>query len=242
MSFVHQTSRFALSTLDVERERLIDLECRSLLAEQARQQAHRLRTPLSVIKLISETLQLDLADNRSSSDRLGQLLGSVATLSSGLSDSVRSTRFGDGPARRLDAIAVAEGVVRVFGGRFAASAGRTDMSTSAGACHVMLEPDAYEAALVHALRLIGIRHSNGQPRANRPVLQWQRNDEWLRLCLWSEGPAMSPIPGERADLQMMALAVERMARDSGGTLTLTADSATFELPLISLPDSGDLLK
>lgn len=39
-------------------ERLTDLERRSLLAEQARQQAHRLRTPLSVIELIAETLQL----------------------------------------------------------------------------------------------------------------------------------------------------------------------------------------
>lgn len=209
--------------LEVERDRLASLELRSLLAEQVRQQAHTLRTPLSVIKLIAETLQIDLLDDRSSADRLGHLLGSVSDLSASLTDTVRSTRFGDGPLRCLDAQAMAAGVIQAFGGRIA-SASIVEPS------FVMLEPDSFEAALVHALRLIGIGPGYAVTRASAPVLHCQRTGAWLNVRL-SSNAAAAQVATARADLQLMALAAERAARDSGGTLTLTHNSASFELPL-----------
>lgn len=227
-----QTKPTPLPTGDErERERLCDLELRSLLAEQARQQVHRLRTPLSVIKLITETLQLDLIDDRVMSERLRRLLGSVATLSAILTDAVQSTRFGDEPQRRVDAIAVAAAVVRVFGGRFSPNGGDSNLNDGRQP-DVLLVSDSFEAALVHVLRLIGARVDIGAVSSNRPVLEYRQSDGRLCLHLSIEGTQQKPaIPGERADLHLMALAAKRMAEDCGGVLTIADGSASFELPL-----------
>ncbi|EGV31710.1 hypothetical protein ThidrDRAFT_1911 [Thiorhodococcus drewsii AZ1] len=219
-------SAFPFFPLDPDRERLADLERRSLLAEQARQQAHHLRTPLSVIKLISETLQLDLFDDRSHRERLQRLLGAASTLSNGLSDAVRSTGFGDGPQQRLDGLAVAADVMRLHGGRVVTPDDGMRHSTE-----IEIEPDSFEAALVHCLRFLGIGTDCGWSRGSVPVMDCEAGEGRLRLRLSVEGGFSPDIPTERADLQLMALAAERCARDCGGTLTLTAESATFELPL-----------
>ncbi|EXJ13440.1 hypothetical protein D779_3764 [Imhoffiella purpurea] len=214
--------------LDPERERLADLERRSLLAEQARQQAHHLRTPLSVIKLISETLQLELFDDRAYHERLQRLLGAASTLSNGLSDAVRSTRFGDGPQKRLDALSVAADVVRLYGGRVVAPA-----DTRSAALGVEIERDSFEAAVIHCLRLLGVGTDCGHPWGHRPVLEYREGDGKVILRLSVEGRPNPEIPSERADLKLMTLAAERAARDAGGTLTLTDESATFLLPLVA---------
>jgi len=222
--------------MDRERERLCDLELRSLLAEQARQQAHRLRTPLNVITLITETLQLESPDDPAVSDRLRRLLTSVLTLTNCLSDAVSSTRFCDGPPQRCDAVALAARVVGVFGGRVSVREGEAEMSGFSGP-YVFLERNSFEAALVHALRLVGIRAYRGGTRANRPLLQWHRTAAGLRLDLSIEGPQTPEVPGERADLQLMEMAAERTARDIGGVLSIAEATARFELPLAPAADS-----
>ncbi|MFD2110721.1 hypothetical protein [Thiorhodococcus fuscus] len=226
MSSMPDQSAFPSSPLDSDRERLADLERRSLLAEQARQQAHHLRTPLSVIKLISETLQLELFDDRGHRERLQRLLGAASTLSNGLSDAVRSTGFGDGPQQRLDGQAIAADVMRLHGGRVVASDEGRRHSTE-----IEIEPDSFEAALVHCLRLLGVGTDCGGNRDSRPVMNCEAGEGRLRLRLSVEGRFSPDIPTERADLKLMALAAERCARDGGGTLTLTTESVTFELPL-----------
>lgn len=221
--------------LDLERERLADLERRSLLAEQARQQAHRLRTPLSVVKLISETLQLDLLGDRVQRERLQRLLGAASTLSIELSDTVRSTRFGDGPAERVDAAILAARIVQTYGGRVVSIDGGI-APTSGDGREVQVERDSFEAALVHCLRLIGIGTDCNGVCTHRPVIECRAGATSLTLRITAEGRQPPEIPGERADLQLMALAAERAARESGGTLTLTNDSATLELPLAPSTD------
>lgn len=235
MSLTQDSSARIALPLDFERERLSDLERRSLLAEQARQQAHHLRTPLSVIKLISETLQLELLDDRSRRERLQRLLAAASTLSTGLSDGVRATRFGDGPQQRLEVMALAAEVVQVFGGRVVSIDGES-AAADPGALDAWVERDSFEAALVHCLRLIGIGADCNGPCAHQPILEYRRGATRLTLRLSVEGQQQPQIPGERIDLQLMALAAERTARDSGGTLTLTEDSATFELPLAPSAD------
>jgi len=223
-----QTNTPAGASLESERERLADLERRSLLAEQARQQAHKMRTPLSVIKLVAETLQLELVEDRAHRERLQRLLGAAATLSDGLSDSVRSTRFGDGPPQRLDAAALGAGVIRVHGGRV------VPLAEDVGVV-VEVERDSLEAALVHCLRLIGIGTDCIGARDHRPLLECRVVAGRLVLRLRAEGGRAAEVPVERADLRLMAQAAERAARDSGGTLHLAEDTATLELPLAPSP-------
>lgn len=235
MSSTQALSAPTASPLDPERERLADLERRSLLAEQARQQAHRLRTPLSVVNLISETLQLELFGDRAHRERLQRLLAAASTLSTGLSDLVRSMRFGDGPAQRLDATTLAARIVRIYGGRVVSIEGQAALGECRG-LEVQVERDSFEAALVHCLRLIGIGTDCNGVCAHQPVLEYRGGAASLTLHLMAEGRQPPEIPVERADLQLMASAAERVARESGGTLTLTENSATLELPLASLDD------
>ncbi|MBK1724514.1 hypothetical protein [Thiocystis violacea] len=235
MSSTQASSTPKVVPLDSERERLADLERRSLLAEQARQQAHHLRTPLSVIKLISETLELELIDDQAHRGRLQRLLGAASTLSNALSDTVRSTRFGDGPPQRLDATTLAARIVRIYGGRVVSINGEA-ASADGGGLEVQVERDTFEAALVHCLRLIGIGTDCNGVCAHQPVLECRAGAASLTLRITAEGRQPPDIPGERADFQLMALAAERAARESGGTLTLTNDSATLELPLAPSAD------
>lgn len=235
MSSVHKRATPIDSPWHAERERLTDLERRSLLAEQARHQAHRLRTPLSVVKLISETLQLEFSDDRARSERIQRMLGAVLTLSSNLTDAVSATRFGDNAPRRLDVVALAARVVQAFGGRvvwidgdaieLTGLTGGTDIRGP----DVVLESDSFEAALVHALRLIGVGYH--AENVNRPLLQCRRSVSAVMLRLSADRPRPQEIPNERADLQLMALAANRAARDCGGTFTLASDDVTFELPV-----------
>ncbi|MBK5940170.1 hypothetical protein [Halochromatium roseum] len=222
--------------LDPNHERLTELERRSLLAEQAREQAHSLRSPLSVIELVLETLQIELGEERGRAERLQRVLDAVSTLSTNLTQSVRSNRFADGPKRPLDAARVAAEVVLAFGGR-------VDMSTSRhlddaawlaeDAPVVLADEQGLQAALVHLLRLIGIGNTCNGVCAQQPLLSVQQDQrrQRLRLRLVSEGEPDVPIPAERADYRLMLKAVERVVRESGGALVLSQDHATLELPL-----------
>jgi hypothetical protein len=205
-------------------ERLTDLERRSLLAEQARQQAHRLRTPLSVIELIAETLQLEGQADTDRGARLARIQNAAGTLAAELSDAVRSTRFGDAPRHRLDPAALAADVVHAFGGEVAAA--------PAPAPIALVESASLEAALVHALRLVGVGTDCNGVCAQRPRLHTSRQDGQLLLAITAGGAAPPDIPRERADLGLMARAAERVAQDHGGSLTLGVDSAVFRLPLV----------
>ncbi|MCF8002818.1 HAMP domain-containing histidine kinase [Lamprobacter modestohalophilus] len=222
--------------LDPNHERLTELERRSLLAEQAREQAHSLRSPLSVIELVLETLQLELGEEQGRAERLQRVLDAVSTLSTNLTQNVRSNRFADGPKRPLDAARVAAGVVLAFGGRVDAGASMhlDDAALqSEDAPVVLANEQGLQAALVHLLRLIGIGNTCNGGGAQQPVLSVQQDQhgQWLRLRLISEGEPDVPIPTERSDYRLMLKAVERVVRESGGALVLGQDRATLELPL-----------
>jgi signal transduction histidine kinase len=210
-------------------ERLLDLERRSLLAEQARQQAHTLRSPLSVIDLITETLRLDSTDDPVRVERLGRIHGAAASLAQGLSDSVNATRFGDGPRYLADVSLLARDVVQAFGGEVASH----ETAWEQGTDMVELEPASFEAALVHALRLIGVGTEACPSGDRRVVLRREQHDGVLRLSLKAISPNPPELPSERVDLRLMALAARRAAEDLGGSLVLEPNQVLFELPVPS---------
>jgi hypothetical protein len=70
--------------------------------------------------------------------------------------------------------------------------------------------------------------------AQRPRLRVERRDGELWLAITATGAAPPDIPRERADLQLMVRAAERVAQDHGGSLTLGPDSAVFRLPIADL--------
>jgi signal transduction histidine kinase len=203
-------------------ERLLDLERRSLLAEQAREQAHVLRTPLSVIDLVAETLLLELDEDPARGERLSRIKGAATTLTTKLADMVRATRFGDGPSRQVDIAALAANVVRAFGGEVA------DGSDSGGSARV--EPTSFEAALVHALRLIGVGTDCNGVCGQRPVLHTEHRDGMVHLAIVAQGKTLPDVPRERADIRLMLRAAERAAQDNGGKLRLEPARAVFQVP------------
>jgi signal transduction histidine kinase len=202
-------------------ERLVDLERRSLLAEQARQQAHLLRTPLSVIDLIAETLLLE-TDDATRGERLARIQGAATTLTTKLSDMVHANRFGDGPVRRCDVSALAADIVRAFGGDVVVGSDHGDV--------VPVERASFEAAVVHVLRLIGVGTDCNGVCNQRPQLRVEARDGMLLLSLAALGDAPPDVPRERADFKLMAQAAERAAQDHGGRLSLKPASAVIELP------------
>ena len=208
-------------------ERLIDLERRSLLAEQVRQQAHRLRTPLSVIDLITETMQLQMADDASRADRLARIQGAAGSLATELADAVTSTRFGDTPRQWVDPICLAADVVTTFGGELLPD----PASVRATGHPIMVDPESLQAAVVHAMRLVGVGTDCNGIGAQRPMLRAECDMDALILVIEAAGDAPPDTPRERADLQLMALAARRIANDHGGSLRLSPTSATFRLPL-----------
>lgn len=229
------------------RERLTEVERRSLLAEQAREQAHSLRSPLSVIELISETLQLELGDDRSRTERLQRVLDAVSTLSCSLNQSVHLNRFADGPRRAVDAAKVAAEVVQAFGGCVARPDGNGRADEWRGGdgeeAAVLVNEQGFEAVLVHLLRLIGVGNSSNGHSPLAPMLSVEEDQDAqrIKLHLTCSGQAGLRIPAERADYRLMLRAVERMTRDSGGLLVLGDDRATFELPLLPAPAGGEAI-
>jgi hypothetical protein len=213
-------------------ERLTDLERRSLLAEQARQLAHRLRSPLSIIGLIAETLQLESQDDANRADRLARIQDAAGSLATELAGTVKSTRFGDGPRRRLDPAALAADVIRAFGGEVltAPTAAPGELATA------LVEPASLEAALVHMLRLVGVGTDYNGVCAQRPALRAESRNGELLLAISVTGVEPPDTPRERADLRLMAKAAERVAKDHGGSLTLRRDSATLRLSLADVED------
>jgi signal transduction histidine kinase len=213
--------------LDPFHERLTDLERRSLLAEQVRQQAHSLRTPLSVIDLVTETMQLQAGDDTNRADRLARIRGASGSLATELSDAVKATRFGDGPREWIDPVQLAADVVVTFGGELQPD----EASVRATGKPTLVEPDSLQAALVHALRLVGVGTDCNGICAQRPLLRTECDTDALILVIEAAGDAPPDTPRERADLQLMELAAQRIANDHGGSLRLSPTSATFRLPL-----------
>lgn len=229
--------------------RLAELERRSLLAEQARQLAHRMRTPLSVIELICETLQIELADDRPTAERLSPVLDAVSRLSATLTETVLATRFAEGPQRPIDATVIAARIVRLHRGRVEDAAGEDGDGAPRPPMpprmppRVLVEQAAFEAGIMHALRLLGVGcTSDGYARGAAaragaadadaaPVMHWQVDGGCLHLRLSTPRLCRCSPLEDRADRWLMQQAAERLARDSGGSLTLDPQGITFLLPL-----------
>jgi hypothetical protein len=199
-------------------ERLAELERRSLLAEQARQLAHRMRTPLNVIELICETLQLELQHEQGKAERLDAVLDAVTRLSTTLTETVKSNRFAPGPPRAMDPIAIAAQLVRLHDGE-------VEDRAEARPC-VLLDPMAFEAAILHALRLIGV----GARPGPRPLLRCAVVDGVLSLSLAASGAIGAPV-GILNNESLMLQAAARVARDGGGRLAVEDGAVTFLLPI-----------
>jgi len=219
------------SGLNPTLERLTDFERRSLLAEQARQQAHRLRTPLSIIDLIAETLQLEGELEPGRAERLARIQSAAGSLANELSTTINATRFGDGPRRPLDPAVLAAEVVATFGGQVA-----TAPAECPAAITMPVEPNSLEAALVHAMRLVGVGTDCNGVCSQRPMLSVECSNGDLLLVISAVGTVPADTPRERSDLRLMAQAAERVANDHGGSLTLAADKVTFRLPLSDRAD------
>lgn len=215
------------------RARLAELERRSLLAEQARQQAHAMRTPLNVIALITESLKLEFSAHPDCTDRLERVISAVSDLSSTLSRTVDGNRFAEGPKRLSDPVTVASKVVEAYGGHALDSRARPRPAEGEPPARAMMEVEAFEAALVHAMRLIGIAvDSPGCGRAI-PLLEVARQGSELTLSLGSDAAAPIILPHERADYVLMQQAAERALHDMNGGLTIVAHQARIEIPLLA---------
>lgn len=96
---------------------------------------------------------------------------------------------------------------------------------------VSVEPASLKAALVHAMRLVGVGTNFNGICAQLPMLEVERSNGDLLLVISARGSAPADTPRERADLRLMAQAAERVASDHCGSLTLCPDKVTFRLPL-----------
>jgi hypothetical protein len=212
-----------------ELTRLAEIECRSLLAEQARQIAHGMRTPLSVIDLICATLQMELGDDRDWAARVRSAKRAVSELSGTLSGSLNSASFGDGAYQQLDAAEIAARIIALHGGD-------TESSSENGAhkAKVTIDPDVFEAAVLHALRLIGARGSNHKLR---PLLRLHATGDTLTLRLSALDDLDSTF-AQRQDVErdLLTRAAQRAARDSGGIVDISGASITFSLPVANERD------
>ncbi len=204
------------------KDRLAELERRSLLAEQARQLAHRMRTPLNVIELICESLQIELQQDEEQVARLESALDAVSRLATILSETVKSNRFVPGPQRALDAAGIAARLVRVHQG----TVGCFDAAQPRPL--VVLEPRAFEAAIMHCLRLIGLSPGRG---ACNLSLSCDLSDDRLSLSLRAQGDGDLDSACLGADPTLVLQAAERIVRDIGGTLSLAEGTATLRLPI-----------
>jgi hypothetical protein len=214
-----------------ELTRLAEIECRSLLAEQARQIAHGMRTPLSVIDLICATLQMELGDDRDWAARVRSAKRAVSELSGTLSGTLNSVPFGDGACQLLDAAEIAARIIALHGGD-------TESSSEKGAqnAKVTIDPDVFEAAVLHALRLIGARGGNHRIR---PLLRLHATGDTLTLRLSAiENPGSAFAQRQEVDRDLLTRAAQRAARDSGGIVDLSSASVTFSLPVANERDES----
>lgn len=204
-------------------QRLAELELRAHLAEQARQLAHRMRTPLNVIELVCETLRIELQEEEDKAERLDAVLDAVANLSSILSETVAASRFASGPPRPVDAVGIAAHLVELYGGS------TEDCRQMQRRPLVVLQARAFEAAIMHSLRLIGVdRGGNAQDLLS---LACSVDDTGLSLRIAMQSKHGAASPRLVSDQSQLASAAERVARDSGGTFLLTERTATFHLPI-----------
>lgn len=203
-----------------ERHRIADLERRSLLAEQSRQLAHAIRTPLSVVDLIGETLQLELQEHPEVVERLGQILKASAKISAALTETVRSAPFPESCVRDVDAAVLASRLMRQVGGHMDASQPSEGVDV-----RVRIAPDALEAALVLALDLVAA----GDDRP--PVMRLSREDDTISLRLLAQAASADHAALEPVDRRLMRQTIERIARDAGGCATCAPGRVELRLPV-----------
>lgn len=213
-----KTAQTAVSA-QAERRRLDELACRSLLAEQSRQLAHSIRTPLSVIDLISETLQLELKEDADKSERIGQILSASGRISLALTEGLRAAVFPESEPQIIDVWTLAARLTRQQGGLVEAEGDVTE-----GACQARIAPDAFEAAILHGLGLVA-------EGGRSPVLSLQRRHDRMSLLLTAKAAVPGDPKTERLNRRLMRQVIERVARDADGSCRCAPGLVELELPL-----------
>lgn len=94
-----------------------------------------------------------------------------------------------------------------------------------------VEPASLEAALVHAMRLVGVGTDCNGICNQRPRLEVEHCNGEVVLAISTRGAQPADTPRDRSVMRLMAQAAERAASDHGGSMTLDPDTVTFRLPL-----------
>lgn len=190
---------------------LADLECQALVAEQARDLAHRLRSPLGAIELVCESLSLEQPDSEVA-ERLQVALRATAKLKQALNETVSAVVPRWPVQQPVDLTAACARLASVNG---------FDCDVGAMAVWVAAAPAECELALWQAASLALLGSRDGQVRV--AVVQTPRGVE---LSFTPKTP-LGPLD-ERLDAEIPAQGLaflrlkrlQRFAAEQGGALEI----------------------
>lgn len=160
-----------------------DLECQTLVAEQARELAHRLRSPLGAIDLVCESLVLEQPDSEIA-ERLQVILRASAKLKQALDETV-STAAPRWPARQsMDLVAACARLAEADGLDYAPD-GQAPVWIAAA------PPDG-ELALSQALSLARLGSRDGEVRLDLTTFGATTPETTQGVAPGARAPGMRP--------------------------------------------------
>jgi signal transduction histidine kinase len=212
-----------------------DLECQSLVAEQARELAHRLRSPLGAIELVCESLLLDQPDAEVA-ERLQVALTATAKLKSVLNDTLGAQVPRWPVSRPLDLIAVCTRLAAAEGIEFERSAPWEELDAADGPVWIAAAASDCELALWQALTLARLGSGKGQVR-----LSLVETAKEVEVSFTPKKPLGSLDRHLDVELPAQGLAplrlkrLRRFAADQGGRLEVEPSRLLLRLRLVA-PD------
>lgn len=230
-----------------------DLECQALVAEQARELAHRLRSPLGAIDLVCETLVMEQPDS-ALAERMQVVLRASAKLKQALDETV-SAAVPRWPARqRMD---LADACAR-----FAEAEGLDYAATGQGPIWIAAAAPDGELALWQALTLVRLGARNGQVRldlaqvnseqlnrefrrgTDHPASQVEATGQPVELSLTPKhphGPLDHRLDGEVSTNSLAHLRLKRLRRfaaEQDGALVIEPSRLLLRLRTVAPPGGG----
>ncbi|MBK1650359.1 hypothetical protein [Rhabdochromatium marinum] len=218
-----------------------DLECQALVAEQARELAHRLRSPLGAIDMVCESLALEQPDSEIT-ERLQVVLRASAKLKQVLDETVSAVVPRWPTHRSMDLAAACS--------QFADADGLNYAPNTQAPVWIAAAPPDGELALWQALSLARLGSRNGQVRLDLIAREFTRGtttggatatelESRAELSLTPMNP-LGPLD-ERLDgempLQSLAFLrlkrLRRFAAEQGGVLEIEPSRLLLRLPAIT---------